>query len=177
MVLELVNLDARTRRCMLAELDRDVADGGLYLSPRLSDRGRASFERLLRAALTSGTERTLAAALRRDGQMETAARWERPAGAPLVAVLPATAPETLAEGEFHRFYVRGLCRRALDDGIRTLEIYRARPTEQGRLKSDALLGVRMDARSLLEDLRPGPDGTPRRVLPACPDAGLSVRLP
>jgi hypothetical protein len=174
--LQLLNLDERTRRFMLDELDRDVADGSLFLSPRLSERGQASFEQLLRTALGSGTERSLAEELRCHDRMETATRWERPAGAPIVASLPPTAPEALAESEFHRFYVRGLCRRALADGVYTLAIYRARPAEHNGQKADALVGVRMDATSLLEDLRPSPGGAPRRVLPACPDAGLSVRL-
>jgi hypothetical protein len=174
--LRLQDLDERTRRFMVEELDRDVERDCLYLSPHLSEIGRASFEQLLRTALRSGTERSLADALRSNARMEVTKRWERRTGAPIVGELPATAPDTLAESEFHRFYVRGLCRRALDEGISTLEIYRARPTEQSRLKSDALVGVRMDATSLLEDLRPCLGGTPRRVLPPCPDAGLSVRL-
>ncbi len=175
--LQLQHLDECTRRFMLNELEQDVARGGLYLSPRLSDVGRVEYESLLRAALENGTEQSFADELRSHGRMRLAMHWERPDAPPIVGELPRTAPDTLAESEFHRFYARGLCRRALDLGIHALEIYRARPTEQNRNRSEALVGVRIDATSLLEDLRGHPGREPGRVLPSCPDSGLSVRLP
>ena len=44
------NLDAATRTHMLRELERDVEDDDVYLSPRLTARGRAEWVALLRAA-------------------------------------------------------------------------------------------------------------------------------
>ena len=43
--------DSGTRRAMLEELDQDIAEHRFYLSPVLSERGRADFEPLLRAAM------------------------------------------------------------------------------------------------------------------------------
>ena len=90
--------------------------------------------------------------------------------------LTATAA-LLAEREFHRFYIRGLCCRALDQGVSALVIYRARPATQGRPSSDAMVGVRITVSSLLEDLRVTFRGVPPHGLPQCHDPGLSVRLP
>ena len=177
MGLQLENLDDRTRRFMLDELEQDVARGRLYISHRLSETGRADYERLLRSAVERGTDESLADELRSHDRMLLTTKWERAKGGAIVAELPSTAPDVLAEGEFHRFYLRGLCRRALEDGIYALVIYRAKPLTQARVKAEAMIGVRIDAGSLLEDLRSYHGETPPRGLPPCPDVGLSVRLP
>src|SRR5262245_52992241 len=61
--LPAVRLDTTTRRAMLEELDQDIAEHQLYLSPVLSGRGRAELEQLLRAAIEQGTEASLAGEL------------------------------------------------------------------------------------------------------------------
>ena len=87
------------------------------------------------------------------------------------------AATALAHDEFHRFYARGLCRHALAQGLRTLVIYRAKPAIPARTNADAMVGVRIDATSLLEDLRASPDLRRPSGLPSYRDSGLSVRLP
>ena len=177
MGLEFENLDDRTRRWMLEELERDRGGDRLYIDPRLSERGRADYPGLLRAAIESGTEVSLADALRAHDRVRVAQHWRTSRGGVTTVELPPSTPEMLAEGEFHRFYVRGLCRRALDEGIHALVIYRARAAGTPRANADAIVGVRIDASSLLEDLRTPPGVRPPQGLPACRDPGLSVRLP
>ena len=176
MALDLANLDSCTRRFMLAELDSDVATGTLYRSPQLSEQGQQQYYALLRAAVTSGTEVSFAEALHRRQAVLPPDRWQhaREVG-PEEALTAATA--RLAEREFHRFYIRGLCRRALDQGLQTLEIYRAKPTEPRRTLSDDMVGIRVTASSLLEDLSGEFRSWPPHGLPQCRDPGLSVRLP
>jgi hypothetical protein len=174
--LDLANLDSCTRRFMLAELDSDVATGTLYRSPQLSEQGQQQYYALLRAAVTSGTEESFAEALRRRQAVLPPDRWQhaREVG-PEEALTAATV--RLAEREFHRFYIRGLCRRALDQGVQTLEIYRAKPAEPRRTLSDDMVGIRVTASSLLEDLSGEFRSWPPHGLPQCRDPGLSVRLP
>ena len=174
MALNLPDLDDRTRRYMHDELEADLARRRLYLSPYLTDVGRAAYEGALRAAILDGTEASLADALRGPGRMALPAGWKQ---GTLGHGLPTSAPDALAEAEFHRFYVRGLCRRALADGIRTLVIYRAKLDAPPRANADGMVGVRIDAASLLEDLQATSGRMPPRVLAGCPDPGLSVRLP
>jgi hypothetical protein len=83
----------------------------------------------------------------------------------------------LAEREFHRFYIRGLCCRALEQGIDLLVIYRARPADPGRAPADSMIGLRIGVESLLEDLRGDFRSLPPHGLPQCRDPGLSVRFP
>lgn len=172
MALQLENLDDRTRRCILDELKRDVAGGTLYLSPRLSERGRADYSDLLRAAIEGGDDVSLAESLRVQGRLKAA----RPRRTGTPARLPRTAAQTLAEGEFNRFYIRGVCRRAADDGIEEVEVYRAKQVRQPRPESQAMTGARISAAEYLEDLRTHPGVEPASGFPR-PNSGLSVRLP
>ena len=174
MALQLSDLDDRTRRCMLDELEADVAGRRLYLSPYLTDVGRAGCGAARSAAPHDGNDESLAAELRRPGCMGTPDGW-KPGG--LVRKFSSAAPDALAEAEFHRFYVRGLCRRALAAGNRALVIYRAKPGPASRADADGVAGVRIDAASLLEDLRATTGPMPPRVLRGCPSPGMSVRRP
>ena len=84
----------------------------------------------------------------------------------------------LAEGEFNRFYIRGLCLRAIELGIGEVAVYRAKYVESPRPESDYLIGQRLPAASLLEDLRiHSGEEEPYLKVPGGPNSGLSVHLP
>jgi hypothetical protein len=170
------NLDNRTRKFMMDELEQDISTNNLYISPRLSSLGRGDYPDLLRRAIQSGDETTLAATLRGSGRMNLTEQRRTPSGGATTAKVPVIAPEMLAEGEFNRFYVRGLCRRALEEGIRELIIYRAKQVVNPRPESVAKVGTRIDAQALLEDLRRNPGVEPALGLPPGPNSGLSVKL-
>jgi hypothetical protein len=176
--MNLVNLDETTRRHMRAEVERDVAGGMLYPSPRLSPTGRADYPRLLLAAVDGGTPESLAAELRRGSRLNTHEVSHRQ-GRPYTKVVPYTAADTLAEGEFNRFYIRGLCARAEAEGIPHVEVYRAKAVTNPRPQSTARIGVLMDPLDLLEDLRAHNTADAINTalgVPAGPNSGLSVRL-
>ena len=176
MPLNLANLDACTRQFMLEELEADLANGTLYQSPQLSEAGRLLYLQLLRAALASGTEASFAEALRSQQAVTPPGRWQHAREVGPEEAL-ASVTERLAEREFHRFYIRGLCRRALDQGVHALEVYRAKPAESGRATAEAMIGIRITATALLEDLSGVFRSWPPHGLPQCRDPGLSVRLP
>lgn len=175
MSLDLIHLDPCTRRFMLAELELDIAAGTVYLSPQLSDEGMLRYCQLLRNAIKTGTEDSFAEALCTCNGVRPPSRWQHPREVGPDAAL-ADLTFRLAEREFHRFYLRGLCQRALDLGMTTLVIYRARSADGGRAPADGMIGVRIDARSLLEDLRGTFRSLPPHGLPQCRDPGLSVRF-
>lgn len=176
--MNLINLDPVTRRYMLAEIDRDIAAGTLYVSNRLSDEGVRDYPGLLREAAQTGTPEALADELRAgrllDYEMAVSSR-----GKPFARRVPVTAPETLAEGEFNRYYIRGVCARALADRTSTVRVYRAKDVLSPRPESEARIGVHLDPAALLDDLRvhnsAGSIDTALGV-PAGPNSGLSVQL-
>jgi hypothetical protein len=177
MALHFASLDARTREFMLAELEHDLREGTLYLSPRLSARGRADYADLLRAAIEAGDETTLAEGLRQRGRMKAREIRRKRNGKVIVAKVPVSAPAVLAADEFNRFYARGLCCRALAEGIAELIVYRARSARRPRPGSEAVIGARVDPELLLADLRSSVGTAPAFGLPSGPNSGLSVRLP
>jgi hypothetical protein len=174
--LELTHLDPSTRQCMVAEFEADLAAGTLYRSPQLTEEGLRLYHHLLRSALVKGTDDSFAKALSSHEAIKPLGRWQHSKEVGAGDAL-AAATAILAEREFHRFYIRGLCRRAIAQGVDSLVIYRARPTDLGRKASDAMVGVRIVATSLLEDLRGAFRSLPPHGLPQCRDPGLSVRLP
>jgi hypothetical protein len=177
MALNYANLDVRTRALMVAEIDMAVSDGSIYLSNFLTAVGKHDWPELLRAAATIGSDTTLANELRRNGRLATSYTRSKPRGGFTTASVPVTAPETMAEGEFNRFYVRGLCRRAIEDGIQGLVVYRAKSVMQPRAASEQKIGTSIDPSALLDDLRLSAGVEPSLGLPPGPNSGLSVRLP
>ena len=177
MGLHLDNLDKMTRQYMTEELERDVKNGRLYLSTRLSEKGKKDYASLLRQAFWNGNDETLAQGLRSDGRLMSIERKRKRGGGATNARVPAIAAETLAEGEFNRFYIRGLCLRAIEEGIPELVIYRAKEVANPRPESQRMIGNTISAKALLDDLRAHIGVDTALGLPAGPNSGLSVRLP
>lgn len=176
MALHYENLDARTRQFMLSEVDLDMAQGTLYISSRLNEQGKQNYFALLKEAVQNHDDAWLAEELRQRGYMNAYEERKTPKGSFAMAQVPVSAPDTLAEGEFNRFYVRGLCARALQDAIPEVEVYRGKTVNRPRPQSEAILGKRISVQALLEDLRKSPGVEPALGLPHGPNSGLTVRL-
>jgi hypothetical protein len=176
MAFDFKNLDERTREMMLDELERDIQAGAVYMSPRLSSRGELDYIGLLREAIQLHTESWLADQLRSSSRLNDSESRKTKTGVSTVRV-PISAPWTLAEGEFNRYYVRGVCRRAIEEGLDQVIAYRAQPVEKPRPQSQSLIGQRFNPQQLLEDLRRSAGVEPALGLPPGPNSGLSIRLP
>lgn len=175
-MMQLANLSMPiVRELMLAEVEIDAGREELYLSPRLSAAGRERYQALLEDAIRVGSPATLAASLGNAGILNATEVRQTKKG-PVTARVPITAPETLAEGEFNRFYARAVARRALEVGQETVEVYRAKPVEAPRPESVAKVGALVSAEQLLTDLRTHVGVDTALGIPAGPNSGLSVRL-
>jgi DNA repair photolyase len=178
MTLYLENLDDRTRQLMLEELEYDIAHNQLHISPFLSGQGQRDYQQLIREAIQSGTDQTLAENLRLHRRINRTQPRRQPKGGYSIASTPENAAEVLAESEFNRYYIRGLARRAIEDGIPELVIYRAKPAKNPRPESEARVETTISPQDLLDDLRVHPgDEPPTLGVPSGPISGLSVRLP
>lgn len=178
MALYLENLDDRTRQLMLAEVEYDIAHHQLHISPFLSGQGQRDYENLLRQALQSGSDETLAQDLREHRRILRTLPRRNPGGGYSIAATAENAAQVLAESEFNRYYIRALARRALEDGIPELVIYRAKPVAHPRPESEARIETSLPPEELLEDLRAHTgDERPSLGVPSGPNSGLSVRLP
>lgn len=177
MALNLINLDAVTRKYMLEEIESAEKAGRLYMSSRLSKSGAGEYLPLLKASAAAGNDVLLANELRAQGRLNPTEPRNLKSGT-IWARVPVTAPETLAEGEFNQFYARGVCRRAIDEG-KKVRVYRAKAVMNPRSDSEALIGRILDPSALLQALRDhiGSEGTDAAFgLPRGPNSGLSICL-
>ncbi len=177
MGLNLVDLDDRTRQYMLEEVDRDVAAGTLYYGKRLTEEGARRYPELLRAAIRDGSDSTLAAELGRPGILAERETSRSKTGRVYEKSVPYDANITLAEGEFNRFYLRGVARRAIDQRAEQLVVYRSKEVANARSASAAMVGTSIDPVRLLDDLRSHQGVDTALGLPPGPNSGLSARLP
>jgi hypothetical protein len=171
-MFNLINLDASTRTFMRAEFDADVASSTLYESSRLSPAGKDEYPGLLGQAIDQGTIDTLADSLRSPGRLNVDEPDPRNGKRKIMA---KNTPDLLAEGEFNRFYIRGLCLRAISEGTQ-LRVVRAKAVTSPRPESEAKLGGLVDPLQLLNDLRKNIGIETHLGLPGGPNSGLSVEI-
>jgi hypothetical protein len=177
MALAYENLDERTRALMLTEIDRDISLGSLFLSDNLSPQGQSDYPNLLKTAAGTGNDVTLAAEIHQRLNPFEKPRKLKSGGFSKAPVMRSNAHEMLAEGEFNRFYIRAICLRALEDGIASVIVYRAKAVVNPRTESEQKIGQAVSPEGLLNDLRTHPGVDTALGLPPGPNSGLSVRLP
>jgi hypothetical protein len=176
MGFQFLNLDSSMRKLMVAEIDRDIAAGTLYISENLNQHGVISYPQLLKDAASAGTDDTLAIEIRSLLNTHEKPRRLKSGGFTKPPMMRSNAHEMLAEGEFNRFYIRAVCFRALQNNAATVEIYRAKTVEHPRTESISKVGTRIDAQGVLNDLRAHPGVDTALGLPPGPNSGLSAKL-
>ena len=173
MPLQYENLDPATRRHALAELDEDLATGNFHVSDRVRPTAIQEYQRLFRDAIRYYDDLWLeerASDLLVDFENRRTA-----AGGQTTAKLPQMAARMLAEADFNRYYMRGVARRAVEEGRSVVEVYRARLSLDPRPESAELEGRRIPAQEVLDQLR-GSGGSEKWIPIGRPNSGLSVRL-
>ncbi|MCJ2086081.1 hypothetical protein MKK88_08750 [Methylobacterium sp. E-005] len=162
---------------MLEEIERDVTLDRLYLSSYLTQRAQGDWLDYLREAAQSGSDDTLAARLRTAAAMNQTTIRQKPRGGTTRVRVPHNAAEVLAESEFNRFYVRGLCHRAIEQDIPRLEVYRAKAVMQPRPESEQIIGLLVEPNTVLIDVR-GSTGVETALgIPPGPGSGITLRIP
>ena len=99
----------------------------------------------------------------------------KPSGGYSIRHVPSTAAQTQAEGQFNRFYMLGLARRARAEGIPTLEVYRAKESAEPRQESEELIGRQIPVEEVEAQLEQIEKCFNEGLLK--PNSGLSLRLP
>ena len=172
MPLQYENLDPVTRRHAVAELDQDIKAESFHASDRLRPTAIESYRKLLREALSYYDDLWLED---RASDLLVEVEPRRTAsGAQTTAKVPQMAARMLAEGDFNKYYMRGVARRAIDEARQVVEVYRARLSHEPRRESEEMEGHRLPATEVLDQLRGGAATSPVRL--GRPNSGLSVRL-
>ncbi len=166
------NLDAETRAFMLQE---DTL-GGHYRSPRVEEGKMSEWLGLFREALANHTDDWLATQANQRGLIKYSEVRRTPSGGMTTAKVPHNAAQQLAEGEFNRFYLRGIAARALKEGKKNLRVYRGKSVSVPRPESEAKIGELVAAELLLVELRKSDFVDNALGLPAGPNSGLTAEI-
>ena len=169
MALRYENLDETTRAFMLAEFDMDSHAGRVYACKRMTDAGQRQFPALLRQAIREKDDRWLAE------QLHDRFRDAVPVGA-RSDYAAVEGSELIAEGEFNRYYMRGLCARAVEEGIAEVQVYRARVVAALRRSLLQCIGECHAPDAFLGDLHAAHRSAPASVSPFGANTGLTLRL-
>jgi hypothetical protein len=137
---------------MCEEITRAKESDNIYFSTRFNDIGRKNWIQLLSTAAEQFDEHWLAYQLEMSGSMTHLKPQKKPWGYTL-EYIPDRRIEILATGQFNRFYMAAICRRALEDGEMSVIVYRAKQKRNPRDESKILEGTSRDVNSLLQELR------------------------
>ena len=174
-MFDFTNLDEKTRSYMLRAIEQAEHEEQINYSPRLNAQGKEQWLDLLEQAARAHDEHWLAYELEANRLIKGFEVSERPVGSYSVKHVPRTAALTMAEGQFNRFYMLGLCGRARDEGITHLEVYRAKQSARPRRESQALVGIRLPVEVVEPQLRD--DVASQKSLLIQPNSGISLRIP
>lgn len=169
-----VDLDDEVRQLMLEEFDQAAKTNNLYYSKRFNQGGNELWASLLRESIEKHDAHWLAYQLESKTlltEFETAAK---PLGGYTIKHVPHNASETLADGQINRFYLMGLCRKAIKLGKQELTIYRAKDSKKPSPDASALIGTQISVEETLAMLRSRDKSLRMRILR--PNSGLSARL-
>jgi len=134
-------LSPKVRAMMLEEFRNEQARPNPYRPKVLTEIGELLFCKIMEEYLAKGDEVGLAIALSPTRYwIERGVRNTK--NGPVPYVLPAaTRAKTFALTDFNTWYVRGLCRVLLEEGIAVCEVYRAEHAYEPRGECRSLEGV------------------------------------
>lgn len=178
MGLKFEDLIDPVRTFMVEEIDMDVQSEKIYRSRFLTQSAQGNWPDVLRAAAQAGDDDTLAAEIAKGRMLVAQYQKRKPKGGYTFAAVPYNANHVLSEGEFNRYFCRGLSRYAIQTNIPRLQVYRAKAVAQPRPESECKIGFLVEPEVILTDLRASTDGVePALGIPPGPGSGITLRIP
>ena len=135
-------LDDITRRCMLEEFRAEQlsTDPRPFRPANLTSEGEAAFVGAMERAIQEGNEETLVADLSNRSFWITMQSCVRRGKVVVSRHSASERARRFAITDFNTWYIRGLCRRLMDEGVELCEVYRAAPAYTPRAECRALEG-------------------------------------
>jgi hypothetical protein len=123
MSLKLVDLNKDSvRNLMLEEFEQDVKEDKLFISNLLNPGSRDKYIYLFSEAILKGDDSSLARTILINGLLNDKISQRDYTGKVKIMKTPKDAHITLAEEEFNRFYMRGVCKAAASQG-KSVKVY------------------------------------------------------
>ena len=153
--MDFKELDDTTRKCMLEEFKKEETNGKPYRSPLLTAKGLEQFPILMEKAITQqdGNEVTLAKDLNNSSYWVPTTVSHRKGIPYTKTVNPDPASKRLAITEFNTWYVKGLAKKLIDEGITECEIYRAESADQPRCECTRWEGKKISVKEVYDGHR------------------------
>lgn len=165
MGLRFESLNEITRRYMIEEIDHSIGRDELYKYEEFTDDGWKKYPELLRKAAQEGDDDFLGVTLYHNNCFRLDAHRE--------------SYTKFAELEFNKFYIRAMCRHAIDEG-KELQLYIAKEEKEPSPELQGKLRQVIESEQLLIELREQEEkGTPLEKVIGIdlePDSGISVRF-
>jgi hypothetical protein len=174
MPLHYADMCDEVRALMIEEVGFD--GDRLYISSYFTNAGASAWRQMLLDACERGDDQSLALAIRSGPYLKSYTERRTKSGFTQVKV-PYNANEVIAESNFSRFYLRGLCRHATARGVPHLIGYRAMAVAQPRPGSQEKIGQAFPVTPMLDDLRATMDANPALGMPPGVGSGILARLP
>lgn len=174
MSFNLEMIDGEIRHYMKEEYELDISNSTLYISKRLTQEGAALYPQLLLQAIENYSPEWLASQISEKQLLKSHEERRTKSGSTL-AKIPYNAHEMLSEGEFNRFYIRGLCRKAINES-KLIQIVRGKEVSNPRSESVQKIGLTLEPGKLLNDLRENTGVDTAFGLPPGPNSGLTGKI-
>ncbi|BBE30699.1 hypothetical protein OSSY52_08400 [Tepiditoga spiralis] len=148
------NLDEKTRKYMLEEVELDIKKNFLYKSLRFNEIGNELYPQILKNAIEFGNEKTLEKNLLPEyfeddkGKILKIGKY--------TSVLSTISNRVFSEYEFNKFYIRAILRRAIEENKEAV-IYQAKKSfyyEDKKTKTIVGFSIK-DPKSVLKSMRLG----------------------
>lgn len=163
------DLNPEIRQLMIQEIDHDGPN--IYLSTRLSVQGRIVWPQILKDASANHSDDWLAIEVVRQRLLNP---YDLRQGKPIA--MRRDAHQMLAEGEFNRFFMRGVCLKAIQLGAPAVVGYRARASQNPRPESYSIIGKKFEPKEFLVQLRSAAGADTPFGYPGSANSGLSVEF-
>lgn len=152
------NLTPNTREFMLKEFENDEKNGKVYVSRRIKNDPITikTYIRLLTEAFRNGTDSSLCKEIQKNNIFNNYENYMKN-GKLITKKIPSNAHEILGQGEFKRYYMRALCRQAIDGEHKSLIIYRARESKVDSEDAQFFIGKYINPEKLLNYLKINPE--------------------
>lgn len=171
MSFNFIDLNSDVRKIMLDEVNLDISNNALYYSKRFNQNGMDKYQAILIESINNGNEQTFANLIKNQNMFNPTSTDRNVK----ISKTPINAHESLADGEFNRFYIRALAKIAINEN-KKLEVFRAKEVANARSASLSKIGEIVDPEALLVDLRKNIGIDTFLGLPGGVNSGLSVKL-
>ena len=170
-----VDLNKTSRQFMLEAIEEAQQSDNIYFSKKFNENGIKQWLSLLKLAASEHNEHWLSFKLEENQLFSLFEGAQKPSGGYTIKHIPHTAAETIAEGQFNRFYILGLCKLAKSKNIDNLIIYRAKESRNPRPESESLINSTISVDEIEEQLKDTQASFKSKLIQ--PNSGISLKLP